>query len=242
MRKIILISALSLLSAGYVAESRFAITREGSITNENASFLGLGPKLPEPDGGIQFWIRDRSSTHPGDYYLYPNGADTTALTADESLEISSVLSSFIDSSYFDSLVLSNLTAFSYTMEEGKVKRREYHVRYSAGDTIFVISGWLGKFMSFYYAVPGETRISLYDLQQQVGRISPAYANTDTLRIRRVTDKWKYFIEYKDGKRLMRIRFYIIREIPYETWIAGGTKAKPYSLIEITKFIDKEAMP
>jgi len=239
--KIALILALATTSliSGLV-KSDFLISKQESYGNPCSAILGSRPMLPVPDGGVHF--RSRDSSHPGDYYRFPQGAETTSLTPDEFSEISNGLRSFIDSSYYDSYVVSNLTGFSYEMAGGKVKRREYHVRYVKGDTTYVISGWLGKFLSFYKVVPGNIKYTVDELQQEGRKISPAFVRAGQEHFRKIIDEWKYFIEYIDKERLIRIRTYIIEEVTSQPSEYGSGSLKPLSLIEITKFLDPEVIP
>jgi len=239
------------LKAAFAQESRFVIgIDERNLSSSHADYLELWPYLPVPDSGIDHWIRTRFDLRPGDYFRYPRGAGNASLTESEKNEVMTALHRTIDSSLYNSLVLENLNGCEYLMDHGKVHRREYHVRYSCGDTIYVISGWLGKFLSFYRVVPGDQELSIEQLQDEINSISPLFGKVNETKFTVRKDELNYFIQYIDREIMLRVRNYKIFEWQYpdpNEIPAGGRYfdymgKKYYNLIEITRFIDKEVIP
>jgi hypothetical protein len=226
-------------------DNNFEIVERGKeIYGIHSGFLGLVP-FAMPDGKFQYWVRQRFPKTPGDYFRWPEGADTTSLNEPEYAEIRKTIRETVDSAYYNDFMLTNMNGYEYTIgegsSEGPVHRREYHIYYARGDTIYVISGWLGKFLSFYRAVPGEFRYEVDELKKQVNKLSASYRIADKNSLKRVDDKGNYLLEYVDRENMMRVRNHLI----YGTFIFPGTEkgvSKLYNLIEITKFIDPEVIP
>jgi hypothetical protein len=177
---------------------------------------------------------------PGDYYRSPGVLDTVALSIDEIEQIKNLLSQNIRTDYYDSLVIANITGYQYQYKRQNEERREYYVRYARNDTVFVISGWLGKLFSFYISLPGRPTFDEGQLQAKVSALAYEELNLGQIPVKRIlTDP--YFIEYIDKANMVRVRSYHVREFP-----KIATEVMPSSvdrsLIEITKFLDKEAMP
>ncbi len=240
---IILLATLSI--PAFTEEAKFEVVeRAREKYGIHDGYLGLVP-FPVPDGKFQYWVRQRFPKTPGDYFTWPIGGDSASLQKSEYSEIQETLGSSVDSAYYDDFILNNLNGYEYTIGEGRRKesvyRREYHIYYALGDTIYVISGWLGKFLSFYRAIPGEFRYDADELNAQVKELSSAYRMTDKSSFKRIDDKGNYLLEYVDRENMMRVRNYLI----YGTFILAGSEtgeSRKYNLIEITKFIDKEVMP
>jgi hypothetical protein len=116
------------------------------------------------------------------------------------------------------------------------------VRYSQGDTIYVISGWIGKFLSFYRAVPGITKYDLRDLQENVSRLAAFDIQIPEEAYDKSSHDSCYFIEYVSREKMARIRCYHVSEEVGVDTTANRLITNPRTLIEITKFIDKEVMP
>lgn len=234
-----LIVSLSLQPV-YADESEFRLV--GPISTYSTSqerYLGIFP-IAVPDGSMSYWSRVRDPKHPGDYFFRPEFADSTSLTDTEFLEIENLLRQNVDDSYYDDFVLENLTGYEYTFADSAVWRREYHIRYARGDTVYVISGWLGKFFCFYRVVPGDFRYDTTDLQNEAEKISPSFMIAKEEAFTRIDEEINYCLEYVDKSNKMRIRNYQI-DAGFRYGVSGD-RQKKYNLIEITKFIDPEVMP
>ena len=204
--------------------------------------LGLGIRYQMEDGNVSQTRRDRNPKNPGDYFLLPRGAYGIKLDNAEFEAITTSLKSFIIPSLYNPFVLANLKGYYYEMNRGTVKRREYHVRYTRGDTVYVISGWLGNVISFYYAIPGDFKYSIDELQKDVKKLSPTYKIAPATSFKDDSKDGTYFLEYVDRKNMMRIRSYFVSD----TFSFNERKQKfnsiNYTLIEITKFLDKNNLP
>jgi len=182
--------------------------------------------------------------YPGDYYIAPSGAPRDILSATDIAGIRAALHSIIDSNLCDDYILSNISGYRYTLKSDNIERREFYVRYSKSDTIYVISGWLGKFLSFYRAIPGYFRLGIPELQKEIEKMSPQYISGNEEEFHKVLEKGAYFYEFVNKKSMTRVRNYHVREIYLPTGESNGdtTTEKIYHLIEITKFLDKEMIP
>ena len=231
---------LFFLQPVYAGENEFRLVGPVSLhSSSHERYLGIYP-ISGPDGSMSYWIRDRDSRHPGDYFFRPELADSTSLTDTEFLEMENLLRQNVYASYYDDFVLENLTGCEYTFADSAVWRREYHVCYARGDTIYVISGWLGKFLSFYRAIRGDFRYDIDELQNQVKLLSPSYRNTKEKSFMRIDEEINYLLEYVDKPNRIRVRNYQI-DAGFRYGVSGDIEKK-YNLIEITKFIDPEVMP
>jgi hypothetical protein len=176
----------------------------------------------------------------GDYYRSPMGAEIISLDAGEKEMIKKLLSENIKPQYYDSLVTSNITGYHYRFERQNEERREYFVRYAIADTVFVISGWLGKLFSFYIALPGWIDYDENQLQEIISDLTK-----NRIELEKMPDKKQisdpYFIEYVDRANMLRIRNYHVREL-IEMGNVSQFSSRDRTLIEITRFLDKEATP
>lgn len=192
------------------------------------------------DCAVPFWARVKNPKYPGEYFIFPDGADSVAISKEEFKEINNLLSQNVYNSYYDDFVLDNIFGYRYTFIDSAVWRHEYYVSYARADTIFVISGWFGRFISFYKAVPGDFRYDIDDLQSEIEKISPSYVKTKAEQFKWIDEDINYFLEHLDKRNMMRIRNYQI-DARFSYGISDDKLTK-YNLIEITKFIDPEAMP
>ena len=209
------------------------------ISNFHFDFIGFVLNKPIP----LFPLRWPDLKGPGDYFRHPAGADELKLTNTDIKEVEGSLDATVSPRYYDSYILDNLTGYEYELLEGKVSRREYYVKYSRGDTIFVISGLLGKFLSFYRAIPGEFRLSIDQLKEDAAQLSTSLKLDDNDSFVEKENDYIYFIEHIDRKGKLRVRNYQV----VESWQEADKDrddsiGKYYNLIEITKFLDEEAMP
>ncbi len=214
----------------------------GAILNFHSRYLGMGVRYALPEA-VPPWLRMPEIQTPGDYFRHPAGADELKLTNTDIKEVEGSLDATVSPRYYDSYILDNLTGYEYELLEGKVSRREYYVKYSRGDTIFVISGLLGKFLSFYRAIPGEFRLSIDQLKEDAAQLSTSLKLDDNDSFVEKENDYIYFIEHIDRKGKLRVRNYQV----VESWQEADKDrddsiGKYYNLIEITKFLDEEALP
>jgi hypothetical protein len=212
------------------------------INNIHIGFLGMGITYPE-GGPVPIWLRSPNPNAPGDYFRHPAGADEMQLTETDIKEVESALNVAVSPRYYDSYIIDNLTGYEYELLEGKVSRREYYVKYGGGDTVYVISGLLGEFLSFYRAIPGEFRLSIDQLKAAAKELSPAAEFDDNDRFVEMENDQIYFVEYVDKDKMLRVRNYqVVKYAQDEAEAKEFPKGRYYNLIEITKFLDEEAMP
>jgi len=225
---------------GACGEASFVLNNEPFNIASPLNELGIIPNTALADV-VPFWRRYESIKAPGDYYTSPIGADTMTLSSEDKKEIILLLKINIITAVYDSTILDNISGYQYKLYSEKEKRREYFIRYAKGDTIYVISGWLGKFLSFYQAIPGSTCYSLNEFQNNVKKLSPSYIKAPDSSFR-VNPNGPYFLEHYDKEYMLRIRGYLIGEQASVDTTTGYPIEKNYSLIEITKFIDKGMIP
>lgn len=233
--------SINLLQSSVAADSELKIIKR-PLEGYTLHIHYLTPyQFPMPDGNMQDWIRQRFPKTPGDYFREPDGADTTTIIDREFSEVRELLTENVYNSFYDDFILENLDGYEYTMGKGSVHRREYHIYYARGDTIYVISGWLGKFLSFYRAVPGNFRYDIDELQNQVELISPSYRKTKGKSFKQIDEERNYLLEYVDKENMMRVRNYLVDA----TFIFDDTRqgeTLKYNLIEVTRFIDEDVIP
>ena len=158
-------------------------------------------------------------------------------------EVENVLNAIISPRYYDSYILKNLTGYKYELLDGKVSRREYYVKYGLGDTAYVLSGILGEFLSFYRAVPGDFRLTIDQIKTEAKKLSPVVKFGSDRKFVQKQNDYIYFTEYLDREQKIRVRNYqIVKYAQDEAEAKEYPKGKYYNLIEITKFLDEEAMP
>jgi hypothetical protein len=242
-RKCLLVFSITIGLMGYpiAAESPFEIVKRAMEAGGLHRRYVLPHAYPMTYGKVMESVRQKSPYTPGDYSLWPIGADTITLNEQQRSEISEQLNENIRLSFYDDFVLQHLHGYEYTIGSDSIQRREYYVSYARGDTIYVISGWLGKFLSFYRAIPGDFRYDTSQLQNEVGKLSPSYRETKDDSFKRIDEEKDYFLEYLDRDNMMRVRNYLVDATFIFDDSRQGTMKK-YNLIEITKFIDPEAMP
>lgn len=224
---------------GIACESQFNISREPESVYSPLDKLGIHLYLPIIDE-VPFDVRQRILHAPGDYFRYPRGAKIVEIRKEEINTIGDNLSGFIKGDHYDSCTLNNIVGIQYTFKVDSITRSEYFLRYSKADTIYVISGWFDKFLSFYRAIPGSFKYKLAELN---GKISEIAANKISIPKDIYNQSLKdssYFIEYVDRDRMLRVRCYHISE--QRKGQDNPLVTDPYTLIEITRFLDKEMVP
>jgi hypothetical protein len=209
------------------------------ISNFHLNFIGFVINIPAPI----FPLRMHDLKAPGDYFRHPRGAESIELTKADINEVENSLMNTIGFQYYDSYILDNLTGYEYSLLGGKILRREYYVKYARGDTIYVISGLLGEFLSFYRAISDETRLSVEQVKNEASGLSPAvrFEKNDSFVAKE--NEYIYFLEHLDRESKLRVRNYQV----VEYWQQSDKNrddsiGKYYNLIEITRFLDEEAMP
>ncbi len=191
-------------------------------------------------------IRQSNDEYPGDYFWPPNALLSTnpeddgynsPLDIAEKSTIAAFLARYVSPRYSDSLIITSLQGYFYVFPNGP--RREFYTMFADSDTVFVVSGILGKFMSFYRAVPGDFRLSPDQFLTQVRGISSI---TDGLKIAegdftKKDDPDNYFLQYIHKQALIRLRNYQLEAVLPPAGPESRTPRK-YNLIEITKIVDR----
>ena len=223
------------------ADSHFRTQTEPRIIASPQKQLGIGLFVPAID--VVFFDRRQPGIEaPGDYYRFPWGADTITITSAMKIEIVTALQAAIRPVFFDTLVVGSITGYRYRLRAEQLHREEYHVRYCQGDTVYVISGWTGKFLSFYRAVPGVIKYDLNELQQNISRFAAFDVQIPQEAYDKSSHENPYFVEYVNRDKMTRIRCYHVSEETGVDTTSNSLITIPRTLIEITKFIDKEVMP
>ncbi|HBC45441.1 MAG TPA: hypothetical protein DEO84_00130 [candidate division Zixibacteria bacterium] len=192
-------------------------------------------------------IRQPSIQYPGDYfyppdsYIFPQFIPTDIIVKMSPSEIE-VANKFLSEDIYpilsDSIVISSLKEYSYDCPNA------YHIEpytmLSDADTVYVVSGWLGKFLSFYRVVPGDKRLTIPDLMNQLEKLTPLSKQIEIKKFRTESDSSNYLLEYVDKDKMFRIRNYLIKAtLPPDS---SDAPESYHNLIEVTKFYDKEAIP
>ncbi len=196
---------------------------------------------------FRLFIRQGSATYPGDYFYPPDAFIPeefisknlhTTLAFSEIESIANFLKENILPSFSDSLVLSSLRGYSFEYPNGL--HREPYTMLADGDTVYVISGWLGKFLSFYRVVPGDFRLTVPELINHLDKLTPLAKEINPKEFRHESDSLNYLWEYVDKDKMFRIRNYLMKA----TLPPNPPDSPPifYNLIEITKFYDKGVIP
>jgi hypothetical protein len=196
---------------------------------------------------FRFFIRQGSSKYPGDYFYPPDAFIPkefisrnlhTTLAFSEIESIADFLKENILPSFSDSLILSSFKGYAFEYPNGP--HREPYTMLADGDTVYVISGWLGKFLSFYRVVPGDFRFTVPELMDKLNKLTTLAKKIDEKGFRHESDSLNYLWEYVDKNNMFRIRNYLIKAtLPPDP---PDSPAIFYNLIEITKFYDKGVMP
>ncbi len=198
-------------------------------------------------------IRQPNNFFAGDYFWPPNAfqmvypdssAFAKSLTFTERNQIEALIERYYAPRFSDTAIISSLQGYyyefysssSYHFECGP--RREFYTMLAEGDTIFVVSGIMGKFMSFYRAVPGDFRLSPEQFLSQVRGVSSII---DGLKIAggdltQKDDPDNYLLQYINKQALIRLRNYQLEAVlpPADP---GSRTPRIYNLIEITKILD-----
>jgi hypothetical protein len=193
-----------------------------------------------------FCIRQGSSAYPGDYFYPPDAFSPrdssmkifSTLTKDEILSISNFLKDNFNSVLSYTSIISSLKCYDFDYPTGH--HREPYTMLTDADTIYVISGWLDKFLSFYRVVPGDKRLTIPELMKELEKITPLSKEIDQKKFRTESDSVNYLIEYVDKVKRFRVRNYLMKAtLPPD---APDALESYHNLIEVTKFIDKGMIP
>jgi hypothetical protein len=210
-----------------------------------ADFLGLymSPFATQLMPGV----RQTTLAYPGDYFFpadayipYQFAAKYlhARLTADEINSTGNFLKEYLSSRFSDTTILSSLKGYSFEIPGSQ--HREPYTMLADGDTVYVISGWLGKFLSFYRVVPGDFRLTVPELIDQLDKLTPLAREINEKGFRHESDSLNYLWEYVDKDKMFRIRNYLMKAtLPPNP---PDSPEKYYNLIEITKFYDKGVIP
>ncbi len=197
------------------------------------------------------WTRSANFGLPGDYFWtaitsFPPPSPERLKnsikrpTAEERKQILHFLKDHFAIQFQNSTLIDSGQTYTYGCYSSD--RHEFYLMLSEGDTVYVISGWFGKFMSFYRAVPYDKRLTPADLIAEAQKIAPgirkfglsdSLVNVDTSL---VWDQKLYFLELDDNAHHLRLRHYPINVVlPPEDPKTG--KERLFNLIEITKMND-----
>ena len=242
---ILLMGNVGLGQYSIINYDRYMLPHNPIIFPTYMNYLKLGT-IPMATS-FHFIIRQGSIKYPGDYFYPPDAYIPKEFMAKDlyaeptQSEINTVkefLSIRLSSKFSDSLILSSLKCYNFAFRNGL--HREPYTMFSKGDTVYVISGWLGKFLSFYRAVPGGFRMTVPELMKQLGDITPLSRNIKEGAFMQQLDSLNYLLEYVDKDKMLRVRNYLMKTIlpPEPT----DSPERLYNLIEITRFYDKEAIP
>ena len=185
---------------------------------------------------VPLFIRQRSLKAPGDYFRHPSGAKTEPLDSVDHNNIYSILKSTIDESLYDRPIINKITGLHYQLYKDSL-RHEYFIRYSLADSIYVISGWKDKFLSFYQSIPGMHNYNLDELNRRISEIAAFKIEIPKDAFQNCSRDNPYFIEYVDKERMIRVRCYQVYKLRADD--NEPLITDPSTLIEITRFLDKE---
>ena len=211
----------------------------------HAAYLKIGG-IPLSTG-LNFLIRQPVPTFPGDYFRPANagiGNNLQDIHSEFSISEREEVKRFLNSNvFFDTSeieMLLNLTCFAYDIRGNH--RREAYGMFVDSDTVYVISGWLGKFMSYYRVVPGDFRLTTSEFIEELDKITPLAKNLEGKEktFHNEADSTNYLHEYIDRDGMFRVRNYLMKTVLPPSPPVGPEQY--YNLIEITKFYDKEAIP
>ncbi len=165
MKKFILLSIL-------VAIILFPCTSRGQLSVvDNKPYADRFLKQPlrqytdriSADVPAMCWVRDIRSAHkafPGDYFwparTYSKNKDIIMPNSEEKRQIMQFLKESFPGKFQDSSLIDSAQNSTYQCSfRTDSIRNEFYLMLSEGDTIYVISGWYGKFMSLFRATPYE---------------------------------------------------------------------------------------
>jgi hypothetical protein len=236
-----------ILSVAALAETESAGFKSAFILNQQPDNV-YSPdeklqinKIPQISTIIPIWIRQLPYNKiAGNYYLSPLNIRKSIIRPDELKSIWDFLYNNINTQYFDSAIITQIGVFEYKMANDPIPRRDIFLRYSNADTIFVLSGWFDKFISFYRTVPGFHKYKLQELNSVINSLSSLNIKIPKKVFNDCSKDSTYFIEYVDRDRMLRVRCYHIAE--QRNGQDNSSIMDPYTLIEITRFLDKEMVP
>jgi hypothetical protein len=238
MKKLAIIFLL--LSVNYSSASDFVINPEPINVNSPLDQLGINMIPPLIDNPPN-WIRQKlHGSYLGDYYRSPGPIPESVIKEEEKVSAWNFLKEDINALNYDSAIFSNISAYEYKLFNEELPRRDIFLRFSKADTVYVISGWVGKFISFYRSIPKYYKYDLNELNENISELSKMDIKIPPEIYEQCSKNNPYFIEYVDHAEMLRVRCYHIYEerMNIDTLFAYG----PYTLIEITRFLDKEMVP
>jgi hypothetical protein len=194
-------------------------------------------------------LRSANDIYPGDYFwppfTVPRGSSIDQPSAKEKQQIAQFLKEYFPEQFQNPALIDSAWAYNYGCYEN-VDRREFYVMLSQGDTIFVISGWMGKFISFFRVVPHDRKATPSGFIKQVKDLAPALGKlglSDSLakvyNYAGVVDS-NYFMETYDKDSRLWLRHYPFKAVlPPDNPEKG--KERLYNLIEISKIYDQDML-
>jgi hypothetical protein len=202
-----------------------------------------------------FFLRSANDIYPGDYFWpafagtppailsYPNYLIKNP-SSEEKQQIALFLKDYFPMRFQNPALIDSAQAYTlrclYTPDS---VRHEFYIMLSEGDTIYVISGWDGKFISFFRANPYDKKLTPTDFIAQAIQIAPGLgklALSDQMvkvDTGKVWEEKTYFLQsYEISNRLWLRHYPISVVLPPDNPETG--KEKLYNLIEISKIYDQ----
>jgi hypothetical protein len=229
-----------------------------------ADRFGPGPMRPytyrisamvQAPCNVSFFLRSANSGLPGDYF-WPAVADLPPEilsyvnysikrpSAEEKKEIMQFLKDyFLVRFQIPALIDSAQTYTISCLYTPDSVRHEFYLMLSEGDTIYVISGWFGKFMSLFRASPYDKRLTPADFIAQAIQIAPRIRKLSLsdqmvkVDTGQVWEEKTYFLQAYEISNHLWLRHYPISVVlPPDD--PKSAKEKLYNLIEISKIYDQ----
>jgi hypothetical protein len=211
------------------------VSHSGSLM----TFPSFELRAPNESGpGDYFWSPDAFSLQEqkGHYFIY-------GLTNDGRRTVAQFLEEYFPAKFSDSLIVNAIRGYCYNFTNGG--RLENYLMLADGDTVYVLSGWLGKFKSLFRAVPNRKKLTKEEFISQVRQFSSIlddveiadslFAMEDDSRYDR-QDFDFYFMEYFYRRHGIWLRNYPARlRLPPSSPQRG--LGRVYNIIEITRIED-----
>ncbi len=198
-------------------------------------------------------VRSSNGIYPGDYFWpafagYPSSLGLPQfkleqLDAEEKQSLVRFLKEYFPEKFHISALIDSIRTYTYGCYSGD--RHEFYLMLSEGDTIYVISGWFGKFMSLFQAVPSNKILTPADFIKQIKEIAPALRKSKLSDSLVSVDNYVYgergdttfFMQAYDPVNRMWFRNYPTKLVLPPADPAKG-KEKPYNIIEISQIYDE----
>lgn len=193
-------------------------------------------------------VRSANTVLPGDFFwpstIYSDDMAIKRITPEEKKQIALFLKDYFPEKFQDSTLIDSAQSFTYRcMYTPDSVRHEFYLMLSEGDTIYVISGWFGKFMSLFRASPYDKRLTPADFIAQAIQIAPRIRKlslSDQMVKVDTGQAWEektYFLQAYEISNHLWLRHYPISVVlPPDN--PKSAKEKVYNLIEISKIYDQ----